>query len=145
MGYPVDDARRRAGELGIDRSVTFTGRVDYARLPGYLSLVDLAVAPKVSRTEGNGKLYNYASMALPIVAIDNAVNREVLADDAYYARSQTPEAFAEAIEAALRDRWSWPARGRRLRARIVSEFTWDAVALRLLAAYRTVTVPTGDG
>jgi glycosyltransferase involved in cell wall biosynthesis len=135
MGYPVDDAQGRTHELGIESRVTFTGRVEYDKAPDLLALVDLAVAPKVSRTEGNGKLYNYAGMALPVVAIDSDVNREVLADDAYYAAGETPEDFARAIETALADRLAWADRGRRLRARLEAEFTWAAVARRVLVAY----------
>lgn len=138
MGYPVDDAQRRARALGIESRATFTGRVEYDKTPALLALVDLAVAPKVSRTEGNGKLYNYAGMALPVVAIDSDVNREVLDDDAYYTAGETPEEFAHAIETALADRAGWDARGRRLRARLEAEFTWDAVAQRVLAAYREI-------
>lgn len=139
MGYPVESAQQLAGELGIATRVTFTGRVDYERAPGHLALVDLAVAPKVSGTEGNGKLYNYAAMALPVVAIDSNVNREVLGDDAYYATGETPDSFADAIEGALSDRAAWPERGQKLRSRLEAGFTWDAVAERLLTAYREVT------
>jgi len=144
MGYPVDEARRLARTLGIESRVTFTGRVDYTKTPGYLALVDLAVAPKVSRTEGNGKLYNYAGMALPVVAIDSDVNREVLGGDAYYSSGEQPEEFARAIETALGDRARWGDRGRRLRTRLETEFTWHAVAARLLEAYRLVA-PEASG
>ncbi len=142
MGYPVEDAQHRASQLGIEGRVTFTGRVDYDKTPDLLALVDLAVAPKVSHTEGNGKLYNYAAMALPVVAIDSGVNREILNDEAYYATGETPEEFARAIERALADRAAWPERGRRLRARLEAEFTWDAVAQRVLIAYRDVAPGT---
>jgi glycosyltransferase involved in cell wall biosynthesis len=138
MGYPVEHAARIVEELGISENTTFTGRVDYERTPDYLALVDLAVAPKVSRTEGNGKLYNYAGMALPVVAIESDVNREVLGDEAYYAAGEAPDDFARAIERALADREDWAARGLRLRARLEEEFTWDAVAGRILNAYHDV-------
>ena len=138
MGYPIEDAQRRARDLGIEARVTFTGRVEYEKAPDLLALVDLAVAPKVSRTEGNGKLYNYAGMALPVVAIDSDVNREVLGSHAYYAAGQTPENFAREMEAALADRAAWAERGQRLRARLEAEFTWDAVAQRVLAAYAEI-------
>jgi glycosyltransferase involved in cell wall biosynthesis len=142
MGFPVEDAQRLARELGIESRITFTGRVDYEKTPEHLALIDLAVAPKVSRTEGNGKLYNYAAMALPVVAIDSEVNREVLASHAYYATDETPDAFAAAIETALADRASWPERGARLRTGLQLEFTWDAVAQRVHAAYQTVAPGT---
>lgn len=145
MGYPVDGAKRLAEELCITARVTFTDRVEYARTPDYLALVDLAVAPKVSRTEGNGKLYNYMSMGLPVVAIDNEGNRDVLGDDGYYARGETPEEFAEALGETLARRDEWPEHGRRLRQRLQEQFTWDAVAARLLAAYRDLAPGAFDG
>ena len=138
MGYPVGEAQELARELCILPRVTFTGRIDYALAPEYLALCDLAVAPKVSRTEGNGKLYNYMSMALPVVAVDNPGNREILGDDGYYARGETPEGFARAITAALEDRGQWRERGERLRRRLEERFTWAAVAARLVAAYRDI-------
>jgi glycosyltransferase involved in cell wall biosynthesis len=138
MGYPVDGAQRLARDLAVEARVTFTGRINYRDAPDYLALVDLAVAPKVSQTEGNGKLYNYAGMALPVVAIDNEVNREVLGDDAYYSTGESPQQFAQAIASALADRAHWGERGRALRARLERNFTWDAVADRLLLAYGDV-------
>jgi glycosyltransferase involved in cell wall biosynthesis len=136
MGYPVEPARRLAATLCISSRVTLTGRVEYARTPDYLALCHLAVAPKVSRTEGNGKLYNYMGMALPVVAIDSAVNREVLGDDAYYVDGLDHEAFAVGIFHALGKRDEWAGRGALLRRRLIERFTWDAVAERLAHAYR---------
>lgn len=135
MGYPVEEALDMARALGIERHVTFTGRVDYALAPDHLALIDLAVAPKLSETEGNGKLYNYMSMALPVVSIDSPDNREVLGDAAYYARGRGPGQLAKAMEVALTTRDEWPERGRRLRTRIGQELSWEAVADRLISAY----------
>ena len=138
MGYPDEEPRMLANELCIMPRVTFTGRLDYALAPDHLALVDLAVAPKLSETEGNAKLYNYMSMALPVVSIDNEGNREVLGADGYYVQNESPLAFAEAILKALRARDEWDARGRRLRSRIEDHLSWDAVAAKLADAYREV-------
>ena len=59
------------------------------RLPGVvpreqnasrLALGDIAAGPKLSATEGAGKLLNYMSIGLPTVAFDTPVSREYLAD-----------------------------------------------------------------
>ena len=57
MGYPrVEEYREKARSLGLAGRVTFAGRVPYEDAPGYLALADVAVAPKLSETEGHGKL-----------------------------------------------------------------------------------------
>lgn len=139
MGYPSYGPKRLAQELSLSPRVTFTGKVDYLNAPAYLALADLAVAPKVSRTEGNGKLYNYMGMALPVVSIDNPGNREILGEHAYYVEGEEPEDFARGIREALETRDTWGERGLRLRSRLQKRFTWDAVASRLLAAYEQVS------
>ncbi len=57
MGYPNDARYRDAvARAGLDGSVTVTGRIDYREAPRYLALGDVAVSPKRSATEANGKL-----------------------------------------------------------------------------------------
>ena len=79
MGFPdLDFYRQKAEALGIRARVTFTGRVPYEKAPAYLALGDVAVAPKLSMTEGAGKLLNYMAVGLPTVAFDTPVAREYL-------------------------------------------------------------------
>ena len=87
MGFPsVDAYRAQARRLGLNGHVTFTGQVPYQQAPSLLGLGDVAVAPKISATEGSGKLLNYMAMGLPIVAFDVPVSREYLGDLGVYAR-----------------------------------------------------------
>src|SRR5690606_20264769 len=82
MGFPgVQHYRQQAQALGIDHAITFTGRVSYHEVPRYLALGDVAVAPKLSVTEGLGKLLNYMAVALPTVAFDTPVAREYMGTD----------------------------------------------------------------
>lgn len=143
IGYPTERWVERAEELGIERNVTFTGQVDHDRAPDYLALAKLALAPKVSETEGNVKIYDYMSMELPVVAIETIGNRELLGDDGYYVARHDPADFAAGIVAALGDRGAWPAIGSRMRRRIVEELSWDAVATRLVDAYEAIAPGIG--
>ena len=87
-----------ADKLGIADWVTFTGKIEYRDAPFYLSLGDIGVAPKISSTEGSGKLLNYMALAQPVVAYDTAVHREYLADLGVYAPVGDVAAFAQAID-----------------------------------------------
>jgi glycosyltransferase involved in cell wall biosynthesis len=125
MGYPgLEKYRNMADELGISNRVTFTGRVPYHQLPQYLALGDVAVSPKMSETEGNGKLLNYMAMGLPTVVYDTPVNREILGDLGIYARFGDHRALSAELEAILYNSEASRALGEQLRSRAVSMFSW---------------------
>ncbi len=139
MGFPgVETYSRQARDLGIADSVTFTGRVPYARAPELLSLADIAVAPKLSATEGNGKLLNYMAVGLPTVAYDRPVNREILGEDGVFADPGDEASLASALLQLLDDPDA-PNRGRRLRERVEREFSWSEVGATILSVYARVS------
>ncbi len=140
MGYPGTEwYGRRSEQLGLAGHVLFTGRVPYDRAPAHLALGDVAVAPKISTTEGSGKLLNYMAMALPTVAFDSPVNREYLGDDGLYAQpTGDPDALAARILDALADPAAAQAAGSRLRARAVAHFGWERAGATLVDVYRRV-------
>lgn len=140
MGYPsVEHYRIRAAELGVSDLVTFTGRISYLDAPRYLALGDIAVAPKISATEGSGKILNYMSMGLPTVAFDTPVSREYLADWGVYATQRS----VSALTATLKQLLDTPdaeraALGQRLRERAESRFSWERVGKQLVAVYQAL-------
>ncbi len=98
MGFPgVDVYRAKARDLGIGDDVIFTGRIPYADAPRFLALGNAGVAPKLSLTEGAGKLLNYMAIGLPTVAFDTPVAREYLADDGYFAVRGDAASLADRI------------------------------------------------
>lgn len=138
MGFPdVSFYRRMAADLGVADRVTLTGKVPYEEAPAHLALGDVAVAPKLSATEGCGKLLNYMAMALPTVAFANPVSREYLGTKGTYAgRSGDARALADAIAGLLRDPGQAARLGRELRARAARHFSWDRAGRHLLSIYR---------
>lgn len=139
MGYPnVKRYRRRAEDLGIAESVTFTGRIDYRLAPRYLALGDVAVSPKLAETESNGKLCNYMASGLATVAFDTPVNREILGQWGVYAKLGDPASLAKALLKALKDERGAKELGERLRERAVKRFSWDNTARKLLECYRAL-------
>jgi glycosyltransferase involved in cell wall biosynthesis len=138
MGYPRLDAYSKlAAQVGAGGRVTFTGKVSYEDAPLYLSLGDAAVAPKVSDTEGHGKLLNYMAMQLPTVSFDTPVSREYLNDLGWYAPLGDPEALSRRLAELLRagDRDSI---GAALRRRAQERFSCDAMSAALQSALESV-------
>jgi len=138
MGFPgVDYYRLRAQQLGIEDRVTFTGKISYFEAPHYLSLGDVAVAPKISATEGSGKLLNYMAMGLPTVVFDTPVSREYLGDLGVYAERGNPVALAEAIISLLKDRERALELGRSLRERAVNCYSWEQAGRKIVGIYQS--------
>jgi len=137
MGYP-NEARYRArvAARGLAGSVTVTGRIEYKDAPRYLALGEVAVSPKRSTTEANGKLLNYMACGLPTVAYDGPVSREVLGEAGTRVSLGDTPALARACAALLADPREGKLRGQALRERAVSEFGWPALSSRLLDVYR---------
>ncbi len=136
MGYPnVPHYQARARQLGVADHVTFTGRVPYEEAPRYLSLGDIAVAPKLSATEGSGKLLNYMAMALPTAAFATQVSREYLRDEGAYAPVGDAMALGEVMLGLLAEPERAAVLGRALRERAISEDSWTDAARRLVEIY----------
>ncbi len=139
-GYPyVDEYRAEAQALGIGERCLFTGRVDYqTEAPGLLGMGDIALSPKMSATEGAGKILNYMATGLPTVAFDGEVSREFLGSLGVYAPRGDVEALAQGILslAAQPDRRA--ALGTALRQRAEEDFSWRRAGLALLDIYASV-------
>lgn len=136
-GYPhVDQYRAMAERLGIADHVTFTGKVRYEDAPRFLSMGDVAVSPKLSKTEGAGKLLNYMALALPTVAFDNAVSHEYLQGHGVYAAPGDAEDLARGLLELLGD----PARraelGAGLRRRAQERYGIDLLGRTIVDVYR---------
>jgi len=136
MGFPgVNEYRAYAHSIGLRGRVTFTGKIPYEEAPRYLALGDVAVAPKISDTEGAGKLLNYMAMALPTVAFPTAVNREYLGDLGIYAESVDERSLASALVRSLESLDSMQGAGLALRRRAKEHFSWDMAAAQIEAIY----------
>ena len=138
MGFPgVEHYRQTAADLDVSDRVTFTGRVPYGAAPAHLALGDIAVAPKLSATEGAGKILNYMAMGLPTVAFDTPISREYLgALGTYAAPVGDPRALADAIEGVLETPGRFAEVGQALRQRASHRFSWDQAGHDLLDVYR---------
>jgi glycosyltransferase involved in cell wall biosynthesis len=137
MGFPgIPFYQQKARDLGIERSVIFTGRVPYAEAPKYLALGHVAAAPKLSLTEGSGKLLNYMAMALPTVAFDTPVAREYLGASGLFAKRGDVESLADKLRAGLFAEESDQLLGPRLRQRAIQHFEWEKAGQYIVETYQ---------
>jgi glycosyltransferase involved in cell wall biosynthesis len=136
MGFPGEDYyRRRAWELGLSGWVTFTGRIPYFEAPQYLLLGDIAVSPKISETEGNGKLLNYMAAGLPTVTFNTPVAREILGDMGVYAKLGDARSLAEGLEFLLVAERAASEIAVRLRMKALREHSWERVGQQISEIY----------
>ena len=134
-GFPnTEHYRQMAEALGIADHCTFTGKVPYEEAPDVLSQGDVAVSPKLSATEGAGKLLNYMAMGLPIVSFDTAVSREYLGDLGVYAKRADSEDLARCIELVIDDP-VYADLGARLRQRARDHYDWALARTLITRAY----------
>lgn len=144
LGYP-NEARYRAEVVrrGLDRAVTLPGRIAYHEAPRWLRLGTIAVSPKQSLTEANGKLVNYMACGLPTVATDTPVNRELLGDAGVYAPVGDTAALADRMVELLRDANRRTELSSTLRARAEHGFAWPALGRQLAGYYDRVVNTRG--
>lgn len=139
MGFPDGRYRQMAAEMGISGMITFTGRIDYREAPVYLSTGDVAISPKISLTEANGKLFNYMACGLPCLVFDTPVNREILGETGSYARFSDPVDFADRLEGMVADPPGLERQGGCAREKALQEHSWQSRGERLLQLYRILT------
>ena len=137
MGFPsVQHYRQLAQQLGVDGNTTFTGKVPYHQARDFLVVGDIAVAPKMSATEGSGKILNYMAVGLPTVAFDTPVSREYLGDAGIYAVAGDAAALGRALLKGL-DEAAGSHRGQILRRKAQESYSWDGAAQTILQAYES--------
>lgn len=136
MGFPgVDSYRDQANRLGLNDHVSFPGRVPYPDAPRYLAVGDVAVSPKMSTTEGAGKIGNYMAMGLPVVAFDTPVSQEYLGSLGFYAERGNSRDLAARLIHVLDNPELARNTGLQLRRQATGTLSWDNAIAQVEAAY----------
>lgn len=136
MGFPgVDTYRSQADRLGLGDWVSFPGRIPYADAPRYLAVGDVAVAPKLSETEGAGKIGNYMAMALPVVAFNTPISHEYLGKYGVYADRASSRSLAERLCALVDDPVWRRDLGCKLRETAIKSLSWEEATEQIEHVY----------
>jgi len=140
MGYPDPDSYRRYAEsLGVSKYVTLPGRVRYLDSHQYLGLGEVAVAPKMSRSEGSGKIPQYMALGLPVITFDSAVSHQYLGEHGIYARYADREDLAQCIINTLNDDALRTRIGAANRATALDHHSIQHIGPALESVYATVS------
>jgi glycosyltransferase involved in cell wall biosynthesis len=131
-------AARRAG---VADSIDYRGWLEPAAIPAVLDTIDLGVVPVrdtlVMRARSSAKVLELIAAGIPLVVSRVGEAAEYLRDSrgGVLVPPDDPVAFADATLALLAD----PAQRRRLlerAAEIATEYGWDALAPRVIDAWR---------
>lgn len=135
-GYPnVEHYKKLAEKLGVSKNITFTGRLDYKRAPEFISLGDIAISLKLSKTEANGKLYNYMACNVPTIATDNEINREILQETGIYCNPDEEE-IAYQLVRLLKNKKLRETLGNAARKKAVDAHSWESRGKTLMEIYQ---------
>ena len=125
-----------ARTVGVEDRVTFTGMVPHARVPEYLSLLDIAVIPSAAAHASPMKLMEFMAMGLPVVAPGQPNIAEVL-EDRRTGRTFRPEDMEDlrrCLTELLDDPRDARAMGQRALDHVRAHLTWDHHARKVLEA-----------
>lgn len=138
-GDKLDDARKLAGELGVDGRVIFTDLVPHAMVPKYIAAADVAVASfadnKQARCKSPLKVVEYMAAGKAIVASRMGEVPRMIGEAGLLVDPESPEEMAGAIEQLLDDGTLRSKLGREARLRAEGIYNWSNSAKTLVEAY----------
>jgi PEP-CTERM/exosortase A-associated glycosyltransferase len=141
------ELRLLAVELGIDRRVTFSGRVPHEKVDDYYRLIDILVYPRLPMrlTELVTPLKPLEAMAQGrlIVASDVGGHREMIehGKTGMLFQAGNADALADQVVALVRQVQSWPQLRAQARAYVESERNWGGSVVRYRDIYQRLAAP----
>jgi glycosyltransferase involved in cell wall biosynthesis len=142
-GDCYDDLVALAAELGIEHSVTFTGRVPDETVFEVLSTADLGLCPDplnpLNDVSTMNKTMEYMSFGLPVVAFDLKETRVSAGAAAVYVRPNDVEEYAEAILELIDNPDLRATMGKSGRERVENHLAWRHQAPKYVEVYESLT------
>lgn len=136
-----------AGELGVEEIVQFCGSRPYNEVPLFMGAAEVCVAPfrGIERNIKHGvspiKLYEYMSCARPFVTTSVWDLNEGIAENeiCVLVEPDRPDELAGAVADLMRNREKAKEMGERGRVIAEREYSWNAVASRIVGILQEVS------
>lgn len=136
-------------ELNILEYVTFTGWVEFSRVPTYISLSDVCVIPHVVNPHTDAtiphKLFQYMSLEKPVVATEIKPVKRIIESGncGLVVPAENPEAMAEAI-LRLSDKSYARMLGANGKKIVQERYNWKTTSKELCALYERLALQIKD-
>ena len=138
-GPELDAIKQMAKTMKVADYVTFTGRVDDAKLFTMLSTADVCVNPDrvtaMNDISTMNKIMEYMALSKPIVQFDVKEGRVSAQDASLYAKANDPIDFAEKVLELIDDPERRLRMGEYGRKRVEDALAWHHEQPKLLNAY----------
>jgi len=132
FGDCLEELKTECTRLGLDGSVTFTGRVGPPKIAQYLSAADIGLGPDLDTPLNNvstmNKTMEYMAYGLPSVSFDLAETRVSAGDTGVFVASGDITGFADAVEALLDSPERRVELGVAARKRVTEHLDWKPQA-----------------
>jgi len=136
--------QQQAVALGVDRYVTFYGRVDDEQLLAILNSVDICVNPdrdsRLNDLSTMNKVLEYMALGKPLVQFDLTEGRASAGEAALYAQRNNIVDLAARMVELLDDPVRRAQMGQIGRQRVEQALAWEHQVPQLLDAYRALLV-----
>lgn len=145
-GQTRSAAEQQVLSAGLQKAVIMTGRIRHDRMPGMLSIADVAVVPSAPVPASGGgtgaplKLFEYMAAGKGIVATAVSQTAEVIRDgeNGLLVEAGDVNGFAGAILTLLKDSIMRGRLGQNARRQAVEHYSWEQYTRRLEAIYLDV-------
>ncbi len=94
---------QKAQKMNIAKKVKFTGQIPPSRVPGYISLADVLVSPRLSGTNTPLKIYSFLKSGKPVVATNLWTHTQILDENISILVDPDADNLAKGISYALND------------------------------------------
>jgi len=139
IGYPVDEYRRLARRVGVEKYILFTDKQRLDEIPRFLVAADIAVTPKfMEMGEANLKILTYMAMGLPTVCFDYMYNKQMLQGSGLTTKPGDAKEFSDAILNLLDNPRRKKVMGQRARVIAENEYSWLSTAQKIVEIYDKV-------
>ncbi len=139
FGDCLEDLKRQCTRMGLDETVTFTGRADLQMIATHLSAAAIGLCPDLKTPLNDvstmNKTMEYMAYALPSVSFDLVETRVSGEDACLYVPSGDVTAFTDAVELLLDDPELRLTLAQRARARVSSVLDWKPQAAAYVGVF----------